>query len=98
MHDFEQNGNHDAFNGMLSSIVQYLSVKADERQFRVRIEKEMKSGSNHIFAENETVTFNAELMNESNELINTPDVSLTVKDDQERSFHLFSASTSMPIT
>lgn len=86
MNDFEQNGNHDAFNGMLSSIVQYLSVKADERQFRVRIEKEMKSGSNHIFAENETVTFNAELMNESNELINTPDVSLTVKDDQGKEF------------
>ncbi len=86
MNDFELNGNHDAFNALISSVVQYLSVKADERQFRVRLEKEQQSGSNHIFSENESVIFSAELLNESNELINTPDVSLVIKDDQAKEF------------
>lgn len=93
MHDYEQHGNHEAFNTLLSSIVQYLSVKADERQFKVRLEKDLKAGSNHIFSENETVRFSAELLNESNELINTPDVSLTIKDEQGKEFpFIFSKS------
>ncbi|HUM45949.1 MAG TPA: hypothetical protein PLD84_03405 [Chitinophagales bacterium] len=86
INDYEQTGNHEAFNALLSSVVQYLSVKADERQFRVRLEKEQKAGSNHIFSENESVIFSGELLNESNELINTPDVSLTIKDEQGKEF------------
>ncbi|MEP7127530.1 MAG: hypothetical protein ABI729_01625 [Chitinophagales bacterium] len=86
MNDFELNGNHDAFNSLISSVVQYLSVKSDERQFRVRLEKEQKTGGNHIFSENESVIFNAELLNESNELINSPDVALTIKDEQGKEF------------
>ncbi len=86
MNDFELNGNHDAFNSLISSVVQYLSVKADERQFRVRLEKERQAGSNHIFSENESVIFDAELLNESNELINTPDIKLVIKDEQGKEF------------
>ena len=86
MYDYEQNNNQDAFNAFISSIVQYLSVKADERQFRVRLEKEQLSGGNHIFSENESVIFNAELLNESNELINAPDVALTIRDAEGKEY------------
>ncbi len=86
MADFQQNQNHEAFNALISSIVQYLSIKGDDRQFRVRLEKEQLSGGSHLFSENESVIFNAELLNESNELINTPDVSILIKDDEGKEF------------
>jgi hypothetical protein len=85
MYDYEQSSNHDAFNALISAVVQYLSVRADDRQFRVRLEKEQFAGGNRIYSENESVIFSAELLNESNELINAPDVSLTIKDEQVRS-------------
>lgn len=86
MWDYQQHKNQDAFNALVSSIVQYLAVRPDERQFRVRLEKELQSGGNRIFSENESVVFDAELLNESNELINDPDVSLTIKDESEKEF------------
>ncbi|MBS1658485.1 MAG: hypothetical protein JST18_10380, partial [Bacteroidetes bacterium] len=86
MWDYEQHKNQDAFNALISSIVQFLAVKPEERQFRVRLEKEMQSGGNRIFSGNESVIFHAELLNESNQLINDPDVSLNIKDESGKEF------------
>jgi len=95
MWDYEQHKNQDAFNALVSAIVQFLAVKPDERQFRVRLEKEMQSGGNRIFSENESVIFDAELLNESNELINDPDVTLMIKDENGKEFpFIFSKSGS----
>jgi len=53
----------------------------------------LQSGGNRIFSENESVIFDAELLNESNELINDPDVSLQIKDESGKEFpYIFSKS------
>jgi hypothetical protein len=76
--DYFQKGNHDSYNGWVNKIVQYLSVKEDRSLFRVKC--------NDRFQENEAVEFEAELFNESYEMINQPDVSLTIRDEQDKSF------------
>ncbi|HYV93629.1 MAG TPA: hypothetical protein VE978_17775 [Chitinophagales bacterium] len=93
MWDYLQHKNQDAFNALISSVVQYLAVRPDERQFRVRLEKEMQSAGNRIFSENESVVFDAELLNESNELINDPDVTMTVKDEGGKEFPFIFSKT-----
>jgi len=79
MYDYRGNKNYDAFNEIITKTVQYLAVKEDKRQFRVRIPK-------NVFYENEAISFQAELYNDSYELINTPDVSLTLTDEEGKEF------------
>jgi hypothetical protein len=76
--DYFKKGNHDAFNGWVNKIAQYLSVKEDRSFFRVKC--------NDRFQENEKVEFEAELFNESYEMINQPDVNLTIRDEQDKSY------------
>lgn len=78
--DFLQNRNHEVFDELISKIVQYLSVKEDKRRFRV-------TPSKTIFNENEPIRFDAELYNESYELINEPDVSVVIIDSEGRDFN-----------
>lgn len=79
IYDYRENKNFDAFNELVTKTVQYLAVKEDKRPFRVRIPK-------NIFYENEAVSFQAELYNDSYELINEPDVSITLTDDTGKEF------------
>jgi hypothetical protein len=78
--DYLQHQNHDLFDGMLSKIVQYLSVKEDKRKFRVTMEK-------NVFKENETVNFTAEQYNNSYELVNDADVSMVLTNAQNKQFN-----------
>lgn len=71
VYDYVNNQNHDAFNEIVSKTALFLVAKNDKSPFRVR--------HNAVFAENAPVEFSAELHNESGELLNTPDVKLTVK-------------------
>ena len=68
--NFAREGNHAAFNDMVSRIVQYLSVVEDRSFFRVNTQ-------NFIY-ENQPVIFEAELYNRSYELVNEPEVNLTI--------------------
>nr|HPR58234.1 hypothetical protein [Bacteroidales bacterium] len=70
MVNYQKNGNHFAFDELFSKMTQYLSVKADRSRFRV-------TGKNN-FQENEMVTFDAEVYNESYELITEPEVEITI--------------------
>jgi len=70
MYDFLRNGNHSAFNEIVTKMVQFLSVKAERSFFKVLAENN--------FPENEPVVFNAEVYNQSYELINEPDVEITI--------------------
>ncbi len=79
IYDYRKNKNHEVFNELISKTVQYLAVKEDRRQFRVRMAK-------NVFYENEPVSFQAELYNDSYELINTPDVSITLVDEDGKEF------------
>ncbi len=78
--DYLQHQNHEIFDEILGKTVQYLSVKEDKRKFRVTLEKT-------VFNENEPVLFGAELYNDNYELINEPDVAITVKNQQGSEFN-----------
>ncbi len=69
--NFQKSGNHIAFDELFSKMVQYLAVKADRSQFRL-------TGENN-FLENEPVIFDAEVYNQSYELINDPEVEMVIK-------------------
>ena len=71
VYDFVNTQNHDAFNEIVDKTALFLVAKNDKSPFRVR--------HNAVFAENAPVEFSAELYNESHELVNTPDVKLTIK-------------------
>jgi hypothetical protein len=67
-------------------VVQYLSVKEDKSYFRV-------SGKT-IFNENEPIILDAELYNQSYELVNTPDVDLTISNAEGKAFSYRFSKTS----
>ena len=71
VYDYVNNQNHDAFNEIVNKTALFLVAKNDKSPFRVH--------HNAVFAENAPVEFSAELYNESHELVNTPDVKLTIK-------------------
>lgn len=84
MYDYAKNKNADAVDELFAKTVQYLAVKNDKRQFRVNVAKK-------LFSENETITFSAELYNDSYELINTSDVSLSVRNSEGKEYsYIFS--------
>jgi membrane protein implicated in regulation of membrane protease activity len=78
--DYLQHQNHQIFNELVTKIVQYLSLKEDKRRFRVNLSK-------NIFDENEAVYLDAELYNESFELVNQPDVSISISDSQGKEYN-----------
>jgi hypothetical protein len=73
-----KNGNHIAFNQLITKMVQFLSVKVDKSFFQVK--------GNTNFLENQQVEFDAEVYNQSYELINDPDVEMTVTNSEETAF------------
>lgn len=82
----EQTGT--AFNTLISNTVQYLSVKDDKRKFKVYTTR-------NTFEENENVQINAVLYNDSYKPVNTPDVSIQLKNTGGKSYnYLFSRSAS----
>lgn len=78
MRDFAEHGNQDIFTELVSKTVQYLSVKVDKSFFRV-------SGSNN-FLENEPVELQAEVYNQSYELITDPEVSITITNTDNKQY------------
>lgn len=78
MQDFAIHGNHNLTDELILKTVQYLSVKTDKSFFRVK-------GKNN-YPENEPVELEAEVYNESYELINTPDVNIVITDGNNKKF------------
>jgi hypothetical protein len=77
MYDYNQHKNHNLVDDYILKTAQYLSVKQDKRQFRTMMQKS-------VFSESEAVVFDAELYNENFELINTPDVTLNIVDENNK--------------
>lgn len=69
--DYLQYQNYDLTTELINKPIQYLSTKEDKRKFRV-------STSKNLYKENEQIYFDAQLYNSSYEMINEPDVFLTV--------------------
>ncbi|MBI5917383.1 MAG: hypothetical protein HY842_18600 [Bacteroidetes bacterium] len=78
--DYLQHQNHDIFSELIGKNFQYVTVKADKRRFRI-------STSKNIFNENEPVILDAELYNESYELVNEPDVRLVITNGDRKEFN-----------
>lgn len=76
--DYAHTNNHEAFNELITKIIQFLSVRVNREPFQVR--------GNHQYLENEPVIFSAEVYNPSFELINDADVNITITDEQNKSF------------
>jgi len=68
MQEFLRNKNHQSFDELINKTVQFLSVKEDKGKFRVF--------SENIFFEHQEIRFDAELYNDSYELVNDPEITL----------------------
>lgn len=79
LEDFQENGNHEAVDELVVKTVQYLSTREDKRKFRVY-------GAKNAFDENEHVVLNAELYNSAFELVNTPDVNISLNKKAGKSY------------
>ncbi|MEJ7780720.1 MAG: hypothetical protein WKF68_14145 [Daejeonella sp.] len=79
LEDFQESGNHEAIDELIVKTVQYLSTREDKRKFRVYPSK-------NAFDENEHVILNAELYNDAFELVNTPDVNISLTNKGGKSY------------
>ncbi|WP_233752843.1 hypothetical protein [Flavilitoribacter nigricans] len=77
--DYLQHQNQDIFDELLGKTIQYVGLKEDKRRFRVSMDK-------NIFNENEPVIFDGELYNDNYELINDPDVSMSITDEDGKEY------------
>jgi hypothetical protein len=81
--DFLQNGNYEITSELLGKIVQFVSKKKDNRKFIV-------NSASNLYKENETIIFNGQLYNDNFELVNEPEVFLSIfgSDKQEYQYIL----------
>jgi len=83
LNNYERHGNFNVFNEIVTKTIQNLIIKETKSRFRLV--------SRNDYAENEPVTFDAEVYNNSFELINDPDVNLTIINQDKKSFpYIFS--------
>lgn len=78
LNDYARNNNHLAFNDLVSKLVQFLTVVEDRSFFRVTTE--------NFLYESEQAVFDAELYNRSYELVNEPDVEMTITNEEGEDF------------
>jgi hypothetical protein len=76
LHSFDKYQNHELFDKLIAKMVQFLALKEDKRKFRVEV--------NHRFLENERIEIKAELYNKNYELVNTPEVELSIKNEDDK--------------
>lgn len=74
LNDYNENETTDNFDYLIDKIIQFVAVKEDKSNFRVK--------SQSIYNENQEVVFSAELYNDSYELVNTETVELTLTDEE----------------
>lgn len=77
-HNYSRTNSHDQYNELVSKIVQYMAAREDKSNFRVF--------TKNTFLENENVILEAEVYNDSYELINDPEVSVTLVDEEGKEY------------
>ena len=78
LYDFQVNGNHEAFDELVQKTIQYLALKENEDNFNVYHPA--------LFQETDNIELTAELYNDSYQLVNSPDVSIRIKNDSLKEF------------
>lgn len=85
--DYQNNQTTANFEKLMSKTTQYLSVKSDKSLFRLSTENEI--------LENEEVVFDAQVYNESYELVNSGEVNILLKNSNGKEYpYTFSKTTS----
>ncbi len=82
LYDYMYSETHDQFDELILKVFQYIGTKENQNFFRV-------SGK-QIYAENEEVIFDAELYNMNYELVNEPEVQMTIQGENGTHQFLFS--------
>jgi hypothetical protein len=77
--DFVDHSQYDNVTEITNKITQLLTAKDDKRKFRVNIPK-------NLFKENENIIFDAQLYNDVFEMINTPEVTLSIKNTSNKEY------------
>lgn len=77
--DHLQHKNYDIVSELINKSIQLTSVKTDKRKFRATTSK-------NLYKDSEAVLFDAQLYNESYELVNDADVKLVIKDENNKEF------------
>lgn len=75
LYSYGESGNHELFNTLIHKIVGYMAAKKGTDRFIHDVKP--------LYGESEEVVINAELYNDSYELINTPDVKLDLKHGEQ---------------
>ena len=79
LYNYQVNGNHEAFDELIQKTIQYLALKENEDNFNVYHPA--------LFQETDNIELTAELYNDSYQLVNSPDVSIQIKNDSLREFN-----------
>jgi hypothetical protein len=84
MAEYQDFGSHAAMEELFSQSIQYLTANANRQRFRAYAAK-------NVFDEGENILLNAELYNDALQLVNTPDVNITLKNNNGKTYsYLFS--------
>jgi hypothetical protein len=78
LYDYATAQSHERFDGFISSLVQYLALKADKRFFRLNHEPS--------FMENQRIIFTSELYNDAYEPVNESEVSIVFSNEEGREY------------
>jgi hypothetical protein len=78
LYDYARHKDHRHFNELINKTVQYLGLREQKKNFRV----------NHAadFSESQSLIFDAEVYNESYELVTDPEVEMTLKNEEGKQF------------
>ena len=79
MNEFLQAKNYNATDEIINKCIQYLTVKTDKRRFRVHTTK-------NVYNANESIQIDAELYNESYELVNDVDANCVARGDNGKEY------------
>ena len=81
MNNFAIDANHLTFNDIINKSVQFLALRVDKSLFRVFHKTN--------FEENENIEFEAELYNDIYELVNQPEISITITGSDEKNYPFY---------
>ena len=85
MYDYARNQGHEHFNELINKTVQYLSLKEQKKSLRVYHPPN--------FRENDPVIMDAEVYDESFELVTDPEIEITISNEEGKQFpYVFSQS------
>ena len=82
LNDFLNNQSHDHFDRLVSQMVSFAAITDNRERFIVETERH--------YSDNDEITVNAQLYNESYEPFNTPDATFTLKGDSIKGDYNFS--------